>query len=489
MFTLVLILFISLVKGYVHPITVHGRYFVDTVTNEPFYIKGVDYQPGGESGVISTEDPLSDEKSCSRDIVLFQQLGINTIRIYSINTDLNHDKCMSMLAAAGIYVVLDVNSPLPNHHLNRYEPWNTYNVDYLENVFKVVEQFSYYNNTLGFFAGNEVINDITSAKNSPVYVKAVVRDTKNYIDKNSPRPIPVGYSAADDLRYRISFSQYLECVDESPAESVDFYGVNSYQWCGEQTFYTSGYNSLVSDYESYTRPLFFSEYGCNEVLPRQFGEIGTMYSNAMVDVFSGGLVYQFTQEPNNYGLVEILDNGDAKVLTDFITLKTKFDDLPQMDLQHVAYSMKENAKEIQNRKKVQRFSLPPCDTSYENIDVSRGLPPTVADELITYGVKVTQGRFVPLTTEELTCPYQILDSDNNQLSISKKIYPVVDYMSGTPLNKFNKIKYHSGMYNNEGEVDSEDDYDFSSDEEENLIAKASIYLKRIVDKVSRLFSS
>lgn len=167
---------------------------------------------------------------------------------------------MSMLAAAGIYVVLDVNSPLPNHHLNRYEPWNTYNVDYLENVFKVVEQFSYYNNTLGFFAGNEVINDITSAKNSPVYVKAVVRDTKNYIDKNSPRPIPVGYSAADDLRYRISFSQYLECVDESPAESVDFYGVNSYQWCGEQTFYTSGYNSLVSDYESYTRPLFFSEY-------------------------------------------------------------------------------------------------------------------------------------------------------------------------------------------------------------------------------------
>lgn len=225
------------------------------------------------------------------------------------------------------------------------------------------------------------------------------------------------------------------------------------------------------------------------MLPRQFGEIGTMYSNAMVDVFSGGLVYQFTQEPNNYGLVEILDNGDAKVLTDFITLKTKFDDLPQMDLQHVAYSMKENAKEIQNRKKVQRFSLPPCDTSYENIDVSRGLPPTVADELITYGVKVTQGRFVPLTTEELTCPYQILDSDNNQLSISKKIYPVVDYMSGTPLNKFNKIKYHSGMYNNEGEVDSEDDYDFSSDEEENLIAKASIYLKRIVDKVSRLFSS
>lgn len=77
---------------------------------------------------------------------------------------------MSMLAAAGIYLVLDVNSPLPNHHLNRYEPWNTYNLDYLENIFKVVEQFSYYNNTLGFFAGNEIVNDMISAKVS-IYEK------------------------------------------------------------------------------------------------------------------------------------------------------------------------------------------------------------------------------------------------------------------------------------------------------------------------------
>lgn len=207
----------------------------------------------------------------------------------------------------------------------------------------------------------------------------------------------------------------------------------------------------------------------------------------MVDVFSGGLVYQFTQEPNNYGLVEIMSNGDAKVLPDFITLKGKFDDLPQMDLLHVANSMKENAIEIRNRKKVQRFSLPACDSSYENIDIARGLPPSVAEELITYGVKVNQGRFVPLTEEELTCPYRILDTKNNQLSISKEIYPVVDYMSGTPLSKHNKIKYHSGMYN---DIDSEDDYDFTSDEEdESLMTRASAYLKRIVDKVSRLFSS
>ena len=70
---------------------------------------------------------------------------------------------MTMLAKAGIYLFLDVNSPLPHHHLNRYEPWNSYNLYYFENVFKVVEQFSHYNNTLGVIAGNEIVNDPISA--------------------------------------------------------------------------------------------------------------------------------------------------------------------------------------------------------------------------------------------------------------------------------------------------------------------------------------
>lgn len=70
----------------------------------------------------------------------------------------------------------------------------------------------------------------------------------------------MGYSAADDLNYRVSFSEYLECVDNSETDSVDFYGVNSYQWCGEQTFYTSGYNILANDYSSFSRPVFLSEY-------------------------------------------------------------------------------------------------------------------------------------------------------------------------------------------------------------------------------------
>jgi len=166
---------------------------------------------------------------------------------------------MTILASAGIYLVLDVNSPLPNHHLNRYEPWVTYTKEYLRNVYEVVHQFSGYNNTLGFFAGNEVVNDKLSATNSPVYIKALVRDIKNYIEHHSQRPIPVGYSAADDLLYRVSLSKYLQCVDHDLSDTVDFYGVNSYQWCGEQTMQTSGYDKLVEAYADFSRPVFFSE--------------------------------------------------------------------------------------------------------------------------------------------------------------------------------------------------------------------------------------
>lgn len=45
------------------PVTVKGNAFF--AGNQRFYIRGVDYQPGGSS---EAADPLSDIKICSRDI-------------------------------------------------------------------------------------------------------------------------------------------------------------------------------------------------------------------------------------------------------------------------------------------------------------------------------------------------------------------------------------------------------------------------------------
>jgi 1,3-beta-glucanosyltransferase GAS4 len=102
------------------------------------------YQPGGSATVGNNTDfdPLGDVDACARDVYLFQLLGINTynnrmrlvnysVRVYSVDPTVNHDTCMSYLAAAGIYLILDVNSPLDGQHLNRYEPWTTYTEAYL----------------------------------------------------------------------------------------------------------------------------------------------------------------------------------------------------------------------------------------------------------------------------------------------------------------------------------------------------------------------
>ncbi|BFZ59567.1 Glycolipid anchored surface protein 4 precursor [Saitoella coloradoensis] len=314
------------VASALNPIVVQDRYLYDSVTNDRFFMVGVDYQPGGAAAVTSGSDPLSNPDICRRDAYLFQQLGVNTIRVYSIDPTISHDECFGILNAAGIYVVLDVNSPLEGQHLNRYEPWTTYTGAYMEHVFSVIEATSGYPNLLGYFAGNEVVNDEESAEYSPRYLKAVTRDMKSYISNHASRDIPVGYSAADDLKYRVELAEYLACGDDGNA---DFFGVNSYSWCGTQTFQSSGYDKLTAAFDNFTIPVFFSEYGCIEVTPRIFQEVDALYTENMTTVFSGGLIYEFSMEENGYGIVEI-DHDDESVtlLADYEALRTRYAAVP-----------------------------------------------------------------------------------------------------------------------------------------------------------------
>jgi 1,3-beta-glucanosyltransferase GAS5 len=168
-------------------VTVKGNAFFQGSSR--FYIRGVDYQPGGSSQL---NDPIADTAGCKRDIPKFQDLGLNTIRVYSVDNSQNHDDCMNALAAAGIYLVLDVNTP--KYSINRAEPNSSYNDVYLQNVFATVDMFARYPNTLAFFSGNEVVNDGPSSAAAP-YVKAVTRDIRQYLRARSLRTVPVGYSA------------------------------------------------------------------------------------------------------------------------------------------------------------------------------------------------------------------------------------------------------------------------------------------------------
>ena len=134
-------------RATLEPITVKGNAFFQG--NKRFYIRGIDYQPLGAS---DPKDPLADTVTCKRDIAKFKELGTNVVRIYTVDNSANHDECMQELADAGIYLVLDINTP--DYSINRADPKPSYNSVYLQNIFATIDIFVKYSNTLAFFSAN-----------------------------------------------------------------------------------------------------------------------------------------------------------------------------------------------------------------------------------------------------------------------------------------------------------------------------------------------
>ncbi|KAK9237831.1 Glucanosyltransferase-domain-containing protein [Lipomyces kononenkoae] len=394
------------------PITIDGNMFVDS-TGNPFVIVGVDYQPGGSSGYSNSasSDVLSDEEVCLRDAYLLQKLGVNTIRTYTVSPWLNHDACMSILNAVGIYLILDVNSPLGGESIQRDDPASSYNEGYLKRVFSIVDAFKGYPNLLGFFAGNEVINDATSASVSPPYIRAVQRDIKNYIALHANRTIPVGYSAADVNPLSEAGWEYFQCDSDEQSLQVsrsDFYGLNSYQWCsGRDTFQTSGYGGLETTFANSSIPLFFSEFGCNLIQPRTFTEInGGVYIESMLHVFDGGLVYEYSEEDNNYGLVKVASDGSVTMKQDYVNLQAAYANMTYNSFMSKSF--------------IDVGGSSTCNATYiESIDAgfnaSFSLPPCPAQDMLNSGSGNNNiGKWIPLNSTQTT--YKIYDANSQEIT-------------------------------------------------------------------------
>lgn len=295
-------------------IEVVGNKFFFKNNGSQFLIRGIAYQQNtaersnATGDVTSYNDPLADPAACKRDVEYMIKSNTNALRIYAVDPTKNHDECMKTFADAGIYIIADLSEPKAS--INRDSP--EWNLELYDRYTSVVDLFAQYSNVLGFFAGNEVSNNNTNTGAS-AFVKAAIRDMKSYI-KSKGWSFPVGYSSNDDEAIRVPIADYFSCG--SLDERADFFGINMYEWCGDSTFATSGYKDRTEEYKNLTIPVFFSEYGCNTQRPRKFTEIGTIFSGQMTDVWSGGIVYMYFEEENNYGLVSV-DGSSAKTMDDF----------------------------------------------------------------------------------------------------------------------------------------------------------------------------
>merc|ERR1712072_170387 len=255
----------------------------------------------------------------------------NTIRVYAVNPENDHQEAMSMLADAGIYVVADLSQP--GNSINRNSPaWND---QLYARYTTVIDEMSKYSNTLGYFAGNEVSNQPNNTDAS-AFVKAAVRDSKAYIKKQGYRDIGVGYATNDDADIRENMADYFNCGEQENA--IDFWGYNIYSWCGDSSFTESGFDQHVRDYASYSVPTFFAEYGCNTVQPRVFTEVGAIFGDQMTPVFSGGILYMWFQEANDYGLAQVeAGSAEPSLLPDYTAYSSQMNQINPTGVQMDEY--------------------------------------------------------------------------------------------------------------------------------------------------------
>ena len=320
-FTTLLLLVLACIlaaASALNPIVVKGYKFFDSVTGEEFVVKGVDYYPRTNFGPydINSYDYFSNKNKAiwERDIPYFKGLGVNAIRLYSVDPEQKHDLFMDALDKAGIYVLVSLVAACPICAVTRQAAPECYPPHLKERGQAVINEFVFYNNTLAISAGNEV--NLFAPVGQPEWnapcQKKFMRDMRQYL-AGCPhlRQVPIGLASADS--FRPVLAAYYNCQGDptDPYEYAEWYGINTYVFCnGAVNTYPEalGFIGLEQSFRSYhySLPVMLTEYGClSTTFPTVDGYVGTrsfaqtrwlIDQPAIRDQFVGGFVFEFSTE-------------------------------------------------------------------------------------------------------------------------------------------------------------------------------------------------
>ncbi|KAG7284796.1 hypothetical protein NEMBOFW57_009409 [Staphylotrichum longicolle] len=311
------------------PISVKGTKLFDDDGNQ-FFIRGVAYTFGDDD-----PDPLLDTKRCQADATLMKTASINTIYVYWVDSEQDHEGCMKAFADQGIYVWLQLGSfPRVTSLTQTTPPWT---LPLYAVYTSVLDAFALHPNTLALGLGQETITANSTSTLAAPALKAAARDLHAFLAARGYRPIPLSYSAADVASLRDLTAQYLTCdsgIDDDgggggQAGTIDLLGLNVFLSCG-----ADDWRALHAQFAALDLPVpvAISEAGCrssgsgssaDDTGARDFADASLVLGPEMRDVFCGVSVFEWAMRSgaSKFGVVEYegggAGKGEAKTLAQF----------------------------------------------------------------------------------------------------------------------------------------------------------------------------
>jgi hypothetical protein len=328
LFVLSLLLLLGLApvcKAALNPAVIKGYKFFDNITRKEIVIRGIDYYPRPNTGVYdrNSVDFFTEDfrDAWERDLPFLKQLGVNAIRLYSVDPNENHDAFMCALNQAGIYAIIELASDCPGCAITRDKVPACYPTDLKLRGQAVMQEFAKYANTLAFSTGNEVNHFAPPGEPewNGACQKKFVRDMRVFA-RSCPtmRKVPIGLVAADSDRDENALYYNCQGDAEDPYENAEWFGLNSYLFCNheaEEYKDAAGMIGLQKSFERYrySIPAILTEYGClslsfdnvtvNGVVyegQRDFKQTDWLISEPKLrDQFAGGFVFEYSTELRN----------------------------------------------------------------------------------------------------------------------------------------------------------------------------------------------